>query len=77
MLGTLCIISYGWLCVYHRAIGKQGIWCGVYYNLANEMLLTLQGNAYFNECLKIIATFDDFTIQHVSKDENTVVNGLG
>jgi hypothetical protein len=41
------------------------------------MLLTLQGNAYFNECLKIIATFDDFTIQHVSKDENTVVNGLG
>jgi hypothetical protein len=41
------------------------------------MLLTLQGNAYFNECLKIITTFDDFTIQHVSKDENTVVNGLG
>jgi hypothetical protein len=33
-------------------------------------------NAYLNKCLKIIALFDDFTVQHVSRDENTVVNDL-
>jgi hypothetical protein len=33
-------------------------------------------NAYLNKCLEIIALFDDFTIQHVSRDENTVANDL-
>jgi hypothetical protein len=33
-------------------------------------------NAYLDKCLEIIALFDDFTIQHVSKDENTVANDL-
>jgi hypothetical protein len=37
-------------------------------------MLTL--NAYFDTYLEIIATFDDFTIQHVSRDENTMVNDL-
>jgi hypothetical protein len=31
---------------------------------------------YLNKCLKIIALFDDFTMQHVFRDENTVVNDL-
>jgi hypothetical protein len=26
--------------------------------------------------LEIIALFDDFTMQHISRDENTVVNDL-
>jgi ribonuclease HI len=33
-------------------------------------------NAYLDKCLEIIALFDDFTMQHVSRDENTVVNNL-
>jgi hypothetical protein len=33
-------------------------------------------NAYLDKCLKIIALFDDFTIQHVFRDENTVANHL-
>jgi hypothetical protein len=33
-------------------------------------------NTYLDKCLKIIALFDDFTVQHVSKDENIVVNNL-
>jgi hypothetical protein len=33
-------------------------------------------NAYFDKCLEIIANFNDFTIQHVSRDENAVVNDL-
>jgi hypothetical protein len=33
-------------------------------------------NAYLHKCLKIIALFDDFTMQHVSRDENIVVNDL-
>jgi small nuclear ribonucleoprotein (snRNP)-like protein len=33
-------------------------------------------NAYLNKCLEIIALFDDFTVQHVSRDENTSVNDL-
>jgi ribonuclease HI len=33
-------------------------------------------NAYLNKCLEIIALFDDFTVQYVSRDENTVVNNL-
>jgi hypothetical protein len=33
-------------------------------------------HAYFDKCLKIIATFNDFTIQHISRDENIVMNDL-
>jgi hypothetical protein len=33
-------------------------------------------NVYLDKCLKIIALFDNFTVQHVSRDENTVTNDL-
>jgi hypothetical protein len=33
-------------------------------------------NAYLDKWLEIIVIFDDFTIRHVSRDENTVVNDL-
>jgi ribonuclease HI len=33
-------------------------------------------NAYLDKCLEIIALFNDFTIHHFSRDENTVVNDL-
>jgi hypothetical protein len=33
-------------------------------------------NAYLDKCLEIIALFDDFTVQHVSRDENIVANDL-
>jgi ribonuclease HI len=33
-------------------------------------------NAYLDKCLGIITLFDDFSLQHVSRDENTVVNNL-
>jgi hypothetical protein len=33
-------------------------------------------HAYFDKCLEIIATYNDFTIQHIFRDENTVVNDL-
>jgi ribonuclease HI len=33
-------------------------------------------NAYLDKCLKIIVLFDDFIVQHVSKDKNTVANYL-
>jgi ribonuclease HI len=33
-------------------------------------------NAYLDKCLEIVALFDDFTVQHVSRDENIVVNDL-
>jgi hypothetical protein len=33
-------------------------------------------NAYLDKCLKMIALFDDFTVQHVSILENIVVNDL-
>jgi hypothetical protein len=46
ILGTLCTISYGRLCVYHRAIESQDIWCGVHYHLATEVLLMLQESCY-------------------------------
>jgi hypothetical protein len=46
ILGTLCTISYGRLYVYHHAIENQDIWCGVYYHLATEVLLTLQESCY-------------------------------
>jgi hypothetical protein len=31
-------------------------------------------NAYLDKCVEIIALFDDFSMQHVSRDENTLVN---
>jgi hypothetical protein len=33
-------------------------------------------NVYLDKCLKIITLFDDFTVQHVYKDENTLTNDL-
>jgi hypothetical protein len=33
-------------------------------------------NTYLDKCLKIIAPFYDFIVQHVFRDENTVVNDL-
>jgi hypothetical protein len=33
-------------------------------------------NAYLDKCLEIIDFFDDFIVQHVFRDENTVVNDL-
>jgi hypothetical protein len=33
-------------------------------------------NAYLDKCLEIIALFNDFTVQHISRDQNTVVNDL-
>jgi ribonuclease HI len=33
-------------------------------------------NAYPDRCLEIISLFNDFTMQHVSRDENTVANDL-
>jgi hypothetical protein len=38
--------------------------------------IMLSLNAYFDKYLEIIATFDNFTIHHVSRDENTMVNDL-
>jgi hypothetical protein len=33
-------------------------------------------NAYLNKCLEIITLFDDFTMQHVFRDKNTMANDL-
>jgi hypothetical protein len=33
-------------------------------------------NSYLDKCLKILALFDDFTVQHVSRGENIVANNL-
>jgi ribonuclease HI len=33
-------------------------------------------NTYLDKCIEIIALFNDFIVQHVSRDENTVVNDL-
>jgi hypothetical protein len=33
-------------------------------------------NGYLDKCLEIIALFDDFTVQHVSRDKIIVVNDL-
>jgi hypothetical protein len=33
-------------------------------------------NAYLDKCLEIIVLFDDFTVQHVCRDENIVANNL-
>jgi hypothetical protein len=74
ILGTLCNISYGRLCVYHHAIEKSGylVRCLLsfgYRNVFDATRIMLSLNAYFDKCLKIITAFDDFTIQHVSRDE--------
>jgi Mlc titration factor MtfA (ptsG expression regulator) len=55
------------------------VWCLLsfgYRNAFDATSIMLSLNAYFDKCLEIIATFNDFTIQHVSRDENTVVNDL-
>jgi hypothetical protein len=33
-------------------------------------------NAYLDKCLQIITIFDDFTMQHAFRDENTLANDL-
>jgi ribonuclease HI len=33
-------------------------------------------NGYLDKCLEIISLFDEFTMRHISRDENTVVNDL-
>jgi hypothetical protein len=33
-------------------------------------------NDYLDKCLENIALFNDFTVQHVSRDENTIANDL-
>jgi ribonuclease HI len=33
-------------------------------------------NSYLDKCLKIITLFNDFTVQYVSRDENTLANNL-
>jgi hypothetical protein len=33
-------------------------------------------NAYLDKCLEIIALLDDFTVQCVPRDENTMANDL-
>jgi hypothetical protein len=55
------------------------VWCLLSFGYRNafdttRMMLSL--NAYFDKCLEIIATFNDFTIQHVFRHKNTVVNNL-
>jgi hypothetical protein len=55
------------------------MWCLLsfgYRNVFDTTSIKLSLNAYFDKCLEIIATFNDFTIQHVYRDENTVVNNL-
>jgi hypothetical protein len=55
------------------------VWCLLSFDYRNAFDVTsisLSLNAYFDKCLKIIATFDDFIIHHVSRDENTIVNDL-
>ena len=55
------------------------MWCLLsfgYRNVFDAKSIRLSLNAFFDMCLGIIATFDYSTIQHVSIDENTVVNDL-
>ena len=33
-------------------------------------------NSYLDKCLEIIATFNDFTIQHVARCDNNIANDL-
>jgi uncharacterized protein with NAD-binding domain and iron-sulfur cluster len=55
------------------------VWCLLSFGHQNDFDATsimLALNVYFDKYLEIIATFDDFIIQHIYKDENTVVNDL-
>jgi hypothetical protein len=55
------------------------VWCLLsfgYRNAFDARNIMLSLNVYFDKCLKIIVTFDDFTIQHISRNENTVMNNL-
>jgi hypothetical protein len=55
------------------------LWCLLsfgYRNVFDATCIMLSLHAYFDKCLKIIATFNDFTIQHISRDENIVMNDL-
>jgi hypothetical protein len=55
------------------------VWCLLSFGYRNDFDATrimLSLNAYFDKCLEIIAIFDDFTILHVFRYENTVVNDL-
>jgi hypothetical protein len=55
------------------------VWCLLsfgYQNAFDATSIMLSLNTYFNKCLEIIVTFNDFTIQHVSRYENVVVNDL-
>jgi hypothetical protein len=55
------------------------VWCLLsfgYRNAFDATSIMLSLNAYFYKYLEIIATFNDFTIQHVFRDENIVVNDL-
>jgi hypothetical protein len=47
-----------------------------YQNAFDTASISLSLNAYFNKCLEFFATFNDFTIQHISRDENTMINDL-
>jgi ribonuclease HI len=33
-------------------------------------------NAYLDKCMEFVVLFDDFTVQHISRDENTLANDL-
>jgi hypothetical protein len=68
----MCISSCYWNLGYL-------LWCLLsfgYQNAFDATRIMLSLNAYFDKCLEIIDTFNDFTIQDVSRDENTVVNDL-
>jgi hypothetical protein len=55
------------------------MWCLLsfgYQNAFNATSIMLSLHGYFDKCLEIIATFNDFIIYHISKDENTVMNDL-
>jgi hypothetical protein len=47
-----------------------------YRNTFDDTSIMLSLNVYFHKYLEIIATFNDFTIQHVPKDKNLAVNDL-
>jgi hypothetical protein len=47
-----------------------------YRNAFDAASIMLSLHAYFDKCLEIMATFNDFTIQLISRDENTVMNDL-
>jgi hypothetical protein len=47
-----------------------------YFTWKQVWLGFLRSFTYLDKCLEIITLFDDFTVQHVSRDENIVVNDL-